>query len=253
MTTIVAEGFVGDLAPLHLDAGEIHVWSIPIDVVGDAMPGLMALLSSSEQERARRYVFESVQRRFVAARAALRLLVGRYLDLPAAMIHFDHGPSGKPHLIAPHGARLHFNLSHSHGLALFAFCAEEEVGIDVEWLHEIKSAEQIVRRMFCPEEVAEWFSLPAERRRRGFFDCWTRKEAFVKALGRGLEVPLDTFRVAFRPGQLPAVRWRKDRHHEQWSMFDVSPGEEYAAALAIRGRKWRLKQMVSDTSDTASS
>jgi 4'-phosphopantetheinyl transferase len=97
--------------------------------------------------------------------------------------------------------------------------------------------------MFCSEEVTEWLSLPDERRRRGFFDCWTRKEAFVKALGRGLEVPLDTFRVAFRPGELPAVRWRKDRHHERWSMFDVSPADDYSAALAIRGHDWRVRLM----------
>jgi 4'-phosphopantetheinyl transferase len=253
MTAIVAERFVRDLTPLHLEAREIHVWSIPIDVSSDTMLGLLALLSPSEQERAQRYVIESVQRRFVAARAALRLLVGRYLDLPASLVQFTYGPSGKPHLIGPFGARLHFNLSHSRGLAVYAFCAEEELGIDLEWLHEIKTPELIVQRMFCPEEAAEWFSLPDERRRRGFFDCWTRKEAFVKALGRGLEVPLDTFRVAFRPGDRPAVGWRTDRHHEDWSMFDVSPGEDYAAALAIRGRDWRIRRMVSDTSDTTSS
>jgi 4'-phosphopantetheinyl transferase len=249
MATNAADHRVRDRPPLHLEAREIHVWSVPIDIGGDEMPRLMALLSSAEQERARRYVFESVQRRFVAARAALRLLVGRYLDLPAVMVSFAYGPSGKPHLIGPYATQLHFNLSHSHRLAQFAFCADEELGIDLEWLHEIRSADQIVRRMFGPEEVEDWFSLPAEQRRRGFFDCWTRKEAFVKALGRGLEVPLDTFRVAFRPGERPAVRWRKDRQREQWSMFDVSPADDYAAALAIRGRDWRVR-LQSDTSLT---
>jgi 4'-phosphopantetheinyl transferase len=87
--------------------------------------------------------------------------------------------------------------------------------------------------MFCPEELDEWLSLPIDRRRRGFFDCWTRKEAFVKALGCGLEVALDTFRVAFRPGETPAVRWRGDRR-EQWSMVDVSPTGAYSGALAVR-------------------
>jgi len=245
----VAERFVTDGEPLRLDAGEIHVWSVAVDPGVAAMPRLMALLSSSEQHRARRYVFESVQRRFVAARAALRLLAGRYLAMPAEVVRFAYGPNGKPHLSPPDAARLRFNVSHSHDLALFAFCAEEELGVDVEWRHDITSADQIVRRMFCPEEVAEWFSLPDDQRRRGFFDCWTRKEAFVKALGRGLEVPLDAFRVAFRPGEQPAVRWRKDRRHEQWSMFDVSPADDYSAALAVRGSGWRVTRLVSETSD----
>jgi len=249
MATIVAERIGRNRPPLHLETREIHVWSMPIDIGEDRLPGLMALLSSPEQERARRYVFESVQRRFVATRAFLRLLVGRYLDLPAGMVQFAYGPSGKPHLIGPYAAQLHFNLSHSHHLAQFAFCAEQELGIDLEWLHQIQCMDQIVRRMFSPEEAADWFGLPDEQRPRGFFDCWTRKEAFVKALGRGLEVPLDTFRVAFRPGEVPAVRWRKDRRQEQWSMFDVSPADGYAAALAIRGRGWRVR-LVADESLT---
>jgi 4'-phosphopantetheinyl transferase len=244
MATIVAEHIAQARPPLRLEAREIHVWSIPIDIGDDAMPELVALLSSSEQQRAERYIIDSARRRFVAARASLRLLVGRYLDLPAGMVQFTYGPSGKPYLIGPYAGQLHFSLSHSHRLAQFAFCAEEELGIDLEWRHDIKSMDQIVRRMFSPEEIADWFSLPESQRRRGFFDCWTRKEAFVKALGRGLEVPLDTFPVAFRPGEIPAVRWRKDRLHEQWSMFDVSPENDYSAALAIRGRRWRITPMA---------
>src|SRR6185436_12686214 len=97
VATIVAKHIVRDRPPLRLEPREIHLWSIPIDVGADAVPGLMPLLSSSEQQRARRYIFESVQQRFVAARAALRLLVGRYLDMPAEVVRFAYGPSGKPH------------------------------------------------------------------------------------------------------------------------------------------------------------
>ena len=228
-------------APAVVGDGEVHVWYGSLDVGAVALPRLSALLSEAEQARARRYVFEVDRHRFMVGRAALRVLLGRYLGVASQEIRFSYGPHGKPRLSEGSAGRLHFNASHSKEHALFAFCAEEAVGVDIELVREIRESEQIVRRFFCPEEVADWTSLPHRLRCRGFFDCWTRKEAYVKALGGGLGVPLDSFQVAFRPGDAPSVRWRDSRRPEQWSMCDVSPVGRCAAALAIRGSSWKLR------------
>jgi 4'-phosphopantetheinyl transferase len=221
---------------------DIHIWSVPLDVDAEALPRLNALLCEEEQARARRYVFERDRRRFVAARAALRINLGRYLDLPGDEVRFEYGPAGKPYLKGE-GRRtgLRFNVSHSHALALIAVCAGEEPGVDIELVREMDDMESIVRRFFCPEEIEQWVGLPGELRTRAFFDCWTRKEAYVKAVGDGLLMPLDRFQVSFRPGEAPGIRLYGGGNGQQWSIFDVRPSTQFAGALAIEGSGWQLR------------
>ena len=218
--------------------GEIHVWSIPAAIPSEPATRLQALLSDDERARAARFKFERDRCRFIAARAALRILLGRYLHIPGEEISFEYGPKGKPYLRSTENPeRLQFNVSHSGELALMAFCAGEELGVDLELVREMDDAADIARRFFCPSEVDRWMSLPEELRLRGFFNCWTRKEAYVKAVGGGLSIPLDGFEVSFRPGDPPAILLPGSEH---WSLFDVSPTPGYAAALAIRGSGWTV-------------
>ena len=213
-----------DHAPPTLGTREVHLWSVDIDAA--SLPHLLALLSDDERDRVARYFREMDRARFVVVRAALRTLLGRYLQTPPEAIGFYDGPHGKPHLRATGDRRLHFNVSHSGGLALLAFCETQEVGVDVERVRDMADAERMARRFFTPGEAEQWAGFPPDLRLRAFFELWTRKEAYAKALGRG--VTSDAVRLP-------------DPQDEEWSIFDVSPSAAYAAALAIPGRGWDLQ------------
>ncbi len=195
---------------------EIHLWSASLD--GDA-EALLPLLSEDERVRACRFRFERDRHRFIAARGWLRVLLGQYLQTEGGGLRFGYGPKGKPYV----DGGLHFNLAHSGGVALFAFCAGEEVGVDLESIREIDDAEAIVRRYFAPAEIERWIAAPPPLRTRTFFECWTRMEAIGKALGDGL---------AAAPSS-----------SEHWSLFDVRPSPSFAATLAVRGGGWSVRSM----------
>jgi len=216
---------------------EVHVWSVPLEVTDDAQRELETVLSEQERRRAGQYVFEHDRRDFIAGRATLRIVLGRYLRLAPKAVDLYKDSNGKPHLTRRCHRDLRFNMSRSHGLGLIAICGGEDVGIDVELVRDIEDAAAVVERFFCPEEISEWTALDRSRRTRAFFDCWTRKEAYVKAVGSGLQIPLNSFAVSFLEGETPMVRLHGDCAY--WSLFDVRPSAGHAAAVAVRGSGWR--------------
>ncbi|HTS12529.1 MAG TPA: 4'-phosphopantetheinyl transferase superfamily protein [Candidatus Limnocylindrales bacterium] len=131
-----------------------------------------------------------------------------------------------------------FNLSHSHGLALVAICREREVGVDVELIRPEFGGEEIARRYFSQREVDELKRLPPELQAEGFFLCWTRKEAYIKAKGDGLHIPLDSFDVSLTPG-LPPLLNSADGF--RWSLRSLAPGAGYVGAVVSEGRDWKLR------------
>jgi 4'-phosphopantetheinyl transferase len=190
------------------------------------------LLSDDERARADRFVFPHDRDRFVLARAGLRRLLAHYLDVAPAAPRFVVGPQGKPALPAP--APLCFNLSHSGALALYAFTLALEVGVDVEAHRPEVLAENIAEHFFAPGEVAAMGRLAPEQRLDGFFACWTRKEAYIKARGLGLAIPLDSFHVALAPADA-ALLWVRDEPEapRRWSLRSLAPGDGYSGALAV--------------------
>jgi 4'-phosphopantetheinyl transferase len=197
------------------------------------------ILAPGERDRAARFRFEDLRRKFILARAALRILLGGYLKRDPADIQFEHGPKGKPSLPEPGG--IEFNASHSGGLAVFAFAKDCELGIDVEQIRPMPDMLDIANRFFCAAEAGELTSLPAHQRERAFFNCWTRKEAYIKATGEGLSAPLDEFRVTLRPDE-PARFVHIANDHlandenaaADWSLHDLRLAPDYAGALAYR-------------------
>lgn len=168
------------------------LWRVDLD----SEPGLqgLAMLSDDEWAHARRFAFERDRRRFLAAHAALRQLLARHTDLPGASLDFVQGPFGKPAL-AGHTAALHFNLSHSGPLALIAFHPTTAVGVDVESMRQVPEAAQLAEAHFSGDEREALGRLPAEARDRAFLNCWTRKEACLKAVGLSLGVDTRSFHV----------------------------------------------------------
>ena len=219
---------------LELPKRSVHIWALQIGSSDEVADVFDPILVPDEKERAGRFRFDHLRRSFVITRGVLRCLLGSYLALHPSAIRLQYGPKGKP-VVAP-DAPVDFNLSHSGEMAVFAFTAGCPIGVDLERVRVLDELQAIASRFFCPEETAEIISLPQDQRERAFFNCWTRKEAYVKAVGDGLSVPLDLFRVTVKPGE-PAQFVHV--HHDinaanRWMLHDLSLGPQYAAALAYR-------------------
>jgi 4'-phosphopantetheinyl transferase len=232
-----------DGAPFELGEDEIHVWRTALDPPEDTVERLAATLSADERERADRFRLERVRRRFVVCRGALRMILSRYTGQAPERLRFTYGAHGKPALAPSAGmADLRFNVSHSDELALCAVARGREIGVDVERIRPLPGAERIAERFFAVPEREALQALPAERKLEGFYTCWTRKEAYIKALGDGLGHPLDEFAVSLAPGE-PARLWtlRETGSAEEatWSLEALLPTPGYVAALAARGHGWR--------------
>lgn len=220
-----------------LPSDGVDVWRITLASRDADAERHWAPLSGDERERAGRFRFERDRCRFVSGRASLRRILARYLHAPGESIRFGYGASGKPYLDVPeHGRALSFNLSHSNELALLAVCRDHPIGIDIEWMSRPNDMKALAARMFAAGERDALERMAEERQVQGFFTCWTRKEAFVKATGDGLTTPLDQFEMEIALDRPPRLRW----HHTpgeaaQWHVRALDAGDGYAAALVTQG------------------
>jgi len=225
-----------------LPDGEIHVWRVYLnsDPVGPLR--FEELLSGDELGRASRFYFESDRRHYIAGRAALRSILGHYLREPAAGLSFRYNDFGKPAL--DRDTDLAFNLAHSGAVGLIAVTRAGLIGVDVEAMRSDIDFTGIATHYFSPRENAVLRSLPPQQRCRCFFDCWTRKEAYIKAIGEGLSIPLDRFDVTNAPGE-PA-RLIADRldpmMSQRWTIQDLPSQDGHVAAAAVEATaiSWRL-------------
>jgi 4'-phosphopantetheinyl transferase len=228
---------------LALPGGEVHVWCASLDLPAPLVQCLRRTLTVDELGRAARFRLEKDRRHFIVARGLLRAILGRYLHAEPGQLRFCTSDYGKPALAPTPGREmLGFNLSHSDGVALYAVARGRRVGIDLERIRPIAEAAQIAERLFSAQEKAVFRRLPASLKRKAFFACWTRKEAYVKARGEGLTVPLDRFDVSLAPGE-PAMllRTRGDPQESvRWSLRELPPVPGYVAALAVEGHGWYL-------------
>jgi 4'-phosphopantetheinyl transferase len=227
---------------VELPLDEVHVWRASLDQP-QRLESFFALLAADEKARAARFYFQRDREHYTVARGLLRTLLSRYLNVRPSGLTFSYGPQGKPFLADGSGGDLRFNISHSHGLALLAFTRGRELGIDLERIRADAAGEQIAERFFSASEVAVLRQLPASQQTDAFFNCWARKEAFIKARGEGLSLPLDQFCVSLVPGE-PAVLLSAEisaHEAERWAMAEIVAGVEFKAALAVEGRDWRLR------------
>jgi len=220
---------------VQLSGNEIHVWRASLEREASQLEAFWSVLGADEKRRGERFHFERDRSHFVIARGLLREILARYLPIAPAQIDFTYNEYGKPEL-ANHEESLRFNVSHSHGAALFVFARGQELGVDLELLRPDFASLEVAARFFSEAEVSALRSLSPTLQTQGFFNCWTRKEAYIKALGEGLSHPLHRFVVSLTPQDHACLISTENDPQEaaNWSIIDLNPFPGYAAALAVR-------------------
>jgi 4'-phosphopantetheinyl transferase len=240
-----AESVCSPPCDLELKEGEIHIWCVGLEQPLSRLQKFSQILNADERRRAERFLFEQDRRYFVSRHGTLRTILGRYLKIAPSELNFHHGTHGKPALAwTSYEAPIHFNLSHSRGVALFGFTRGHAIGVDIEYLHDIPEMEQIAERFFSMKENEVFRTLPRSQKKEAFFHCWTCKEAFMKAIGDGLSRPLDTFDISLVPGEPTKLLSIEGDSKEasQWSIQDFKPIPNYVSAFAVRRHDFETKR-----------
>jgi 4'-phosphopantetheinyl transferase len=223
--------WLNPLLKLNLKDDEVHVWLADLDQTTERTSNLFDFLTDEERNRSTKFVQTRDRNRFIATHSILRLILGRYLESRPEEIKITSGPAGKPSL---HGNyNLRFNLAHSGELALFAVSLGHELGIDIEHQRAEFIYDEIVENYFSPKERAEFWSLDASLRDDAFYLGWTRKEAYLKACGQGLRVPLHAFDVSLDPNQAAMLT---SGDQDRWTLRSFSPKPGFMASLVVEGK-----------------
>jgi 4'-phosphopantetheinyl transferase len=230
--------------PPELSQDEVHVWRIPLSTPRAVIDQRIRDLSETERRDLSRYRSEEVHQKGLVGAMVRRTLLARYLKKDGCALLFTKGPCGKPALQNPcDGETLQFNMSYSGDWLLLAVARSRRLGVDIERWTDV-NFDDVISAHFSASEIDEWRALPESLRKEGFFNAWTRKEAYVKALGMGLSLPLQSFRVRFDP-RAPAALLACDRAPDAsttWSMFGLRVQENYSGALVVEGPAPKLLQ-----------
>lgn len=219
---------------------EVQIWCASQMVEPALLSHLSSSLNAIEKSRAERFVFRRDRDRFVVARGILRELLADYAGCRPSEIQFEYGAQGKPALRAVDvkATGIHFNLSHSHELTTYAFALNRELGVDIELIRRDPDSEELAKHYFSDEEVAELHALPPAMREHAFFACWTRKEAYIKARGEGLQIPLASFSVPLALGSEQDLRANDS---SRWGLRSFEPAPRYVGAVVVEGKNFRLR------------
>lgn len=213
-------------------AGEAGVWAIQLSAPPIPASALLPLLSVTERERAARFRVADDRMRAVVGRGMLRVILGACTARPPEAVELSTDAFDRP--IMQQSTEIDFNVSHSGDWILIGVAANTRIGVDVEQIRPVADVSDLVQRFFAPAEAAIISSLHGEQQDVAFFDCWTRKEAYVKAVGAGLSLDLASFQVECRPGTEPAVLTIGGSAQEaaRWLLWSAAPAAGYRAAVA---------------------
>ena len=241
---MLSPSFVTPPPRLMLGTDEIHIWVAVLEQPVSRLQRLAETLSGEERIKADHFHFERDRRYYTARRGILRAILGSYLNVDSSLLTFRLGKYRKPELSGTFGnGRIHFNVSYCDWIAVFAFTRDREIGVDIEFLHDISGMEQIVERLFSARENELFRSLGEDQKREAFFKGWTCKEAFIKAVGEGLFRPLDRFDVSLLPGgPTKLLRVEGDAGEARaWSIQDLKPVPNCVGALAVKAHRFEIK------------
>jgi 4'-phosphopantetheinyl transferase len=231
-------------APVTLADDEVHIWRASLKQPTLHVQTLFRTLTPDERERAGRFHFEKDRDHFTVARGLLRAILGLYLYEAPERLRFTYSSYGKPCLSEQfQTSHLTFNVSHAHEIVVYALTRARNIGVDIEHHRPDVAGEEIAERFFSANEVRALFALPGDQRAQAFFNCWTRKEAYIKARGEGLSHPLDQFDVSLAPGEPAALlETRGDsRELSRWTICAFTTEADYSGALAVEGHGLRFK------------
>lgn len=195
----------------------------------DYFEKLFELLDEEEKSRALRFYFDKDKKSFTIARAYLKILISKYLKINNKDIHFSYNKYGKSYL---KDSNLYFNISHSKDFAVYAFSTLGEVGIDIEFMREKVDFKNIIHRYFSKSEIIDFNNVPEHQQKEAFFNGWSRKEAYIKAKGKGLSIPLNSFDVTIKPNDKVEIKEIRDEFlKENWFLYKLDISKEYKSAL----------------------
>ena len=223
----------GELGP-----DEVCLWCFDLRAEPHVVAKAGAILSFAERERASRFATDLLRDNFIVARGILRILLSRYSGLPPESLEFDYGPQGKPFLTRC-SCPISFNMSHSGEIAAYGFAWGCALGVDVEQHRDLPDRDEIAKRYFSRSEYCELMTVPERERAGAFYACWVRKEAFLKAKGGGLSIPLDSFQVSAAPDRPPAILSIDGgaREARRWSLHEFFPAAGYSGAVVCDSQR----------------
>lgn len=225
---------------LRLESNEIHIWAARLDA--ENISKSERIISVDERARADRFRFEAHRNQFIAARGILRNLLGEYLQAEARELRFQYGEFGKPAIADEHLTGITFNISHSENLALFAVTREREIGVDIERINPSMVDAGTLSQCLTEQEKNYLYSLAVEKRNLFFFECWTRKEAYVKGCGKGLSLPVNEIEtLSFTNSSMDFAEGGPGFRPSFWSLRSIPFIPGYAAALAVAEEGSRLR------------
>ena len=221
---------------LHLASDEVHLWRASLEQPLPQITSFLGLLSEAERTRIERFSFRRDAHRYTIAHGILRQILGRYTQIRPEDIQFAAAARGKPAL--QNNSRLHFNLTHSEDLVLYALSWDRELGVDVERRRDKLENREIVKSYFSVHEQAEFEGLPPVLQETAFYLGWTRKEAYIKARGEGLHANLKSFDVSLTP-EKPFHLTSEDA--DRWGLYSFGPKPGFVAALVVEGKNFRIR------------
>ena len=228
---------------LLLTNTKVHIWHASLDQPVEVLQKLGFVLSEEEIGRAERFRYRQHRQYFIAGRGILRFLLSQYTGIAPGQIQFAYTQSGKPLLTSRDETMdICFNLAHAGGLVLYAFTCGRRIGIDLEAIRPIEEMDEVAKMNFSPQEYQKFQMIHEEARLTAFYNCWTRKEAFVKAIGDGRSYPLQDFEVSLAPGETARLisLQGSQRRASNWSMHDLRTRDGHVAALVVEGNGYSI-------------
>ncbi len=225
---------------LTLDYSDVHIWKQNLEISDLQLKKCFEILNQEEQIKAKRFRFEEHQRRFIAARSTLKIILSRYLTIPPQEIEFTYSSQGKPQLVETLGGNyLQFNLSHSHELAIYGITRDRPIGVDIEYIRRMPDAKRLAQRFFSAQEYAKISLLAYPDLEKSFFQLWTAKEAYLKATGEGIGGGLEQVEVSLGP-PLQLINVPNHQCQLHWTISSWTPHPNYQGAVVVSGKKWNL-------------